>query len=72
MTQALYPEVWRDLPVVANIDFGHTSPQMVMPIGCQALIEHLQASCGLGTNITQERLCRTTPTYHVNNEVAKV
>jgi len=23
-----------DMPVVANLDFGHTSPQMVLPLGC--------------------------------------
>jgi len=47
MTQALYREVCRilaefgreDMPVVANMDFGHTSPQLVIPIGCQALID---------------------------------
>jgi len=47
MTQALYAEVRRvlaefgreDLPVVANMDFGHTSPQMVVPIGCRATID---------------------------------
>jgi muramoyltetrapeptide carboxypeptidase LdcA involved in peptidoglycan recycling len=47
MTQALYAEVRRvlaefgreDMPVVANMDFGHTSPQMVVPIGCRAIID---------------------------------
>jgi muramoyltetrapeptide carboxypeptidase LdcA involved in peptidoglycan recycling len=47
MTQRLYVEVRRvlaefgreDMPVVANMDFGHTSPQMVMPIGCRAIID---------------------------------
>jgi muramoyltetrapeptide carboxypeptidase LdcA involved in peptidoglycan recycling len=47
MTQTLYAEVLRvlaefgreDMPVVANMDFGHTSPQMVVPIGCQAEID---------------------------------
>jgi muramoyltetrapeptide carboxypeptidase LdcA involved in peptidoglycan recycling len=46
MTQQLYSEVRRilaefgreDMPVVANMDFGHTSPQMVVPIGCRAEI----------------------------------
>jgi muramoyltetrapeptide carboxypeptidase LdcA involved in peptidoglycan recycling len=28
-----------DLPVVANMDFGHTSPQMVVPLGCRATID---------------------------------
>jgi muramoyltetrapeptide carboxypeptidase LdcA involved in peptidoglycan recycling len=28
-----------DMPVVANMDFGHTSPQMVVPIGCLATID---------------------------------
>jgi muramoyltetrapeptide carboxypeptidase LdcA involved in peptidoglycan recycling len=43
MTQALYAQVRRvlaefgreDLPVIANMDFGHTSPQMVLPLGCR-------------------------------------
>jgi muramoyltetrapeptide carboxypeptidase LdcA involved in peptidoglycan recycling len=47
MTQKLYSEVHRvlaefgraDMPVVANMDFGHTSPQMVVPIGCLATID---------------------------------
>jgi muramoyltetrapeptide carboxypeptidase LdcA involved in peptidoglycan recycling len=46
-TQMLYSEVRRvlaefgreDMPVVANMDFGHTSPQMVVPIGCRAMID---------------------------------
>jgi muramoyltetrapeptide carboxypeptidase LdcA involved in peptidoglycan recycling len=47
MTVALYTEIRRvlaefgreDLPVVANMDFGHTSPQMVVPIGCRTMID---------------------------------
>jgi hypothetical protein len=47
MTHLLYSEVRRilaefgrvDIPVVANLDFGHTSPQMVLPIGCRAAID---------------------------------
>jgi muramoyltetrapeptide carboxypeptidase LdcA involved in peptidoglycan recycling len=47
MTQRLYTEVRRilaefgreDMPVVANMDFGHISPQMVIPIGCRAMID---------------------------------
>ncbi len=47
MTQRLYMEVRRilaefgreDMPAVANMDFGHTSPQMVIPIGCRARID---------------------------------
>ena len=47
MTDALYAEIRRvlaefsreDLPVVANMDFGHTSPQMVVPLGCRAMID---------------------------------
>ena len=47
MTQQLYAEVRRvlaefgrkDMPVIANMDFGHTSPQMVLPIGCRAIID---------------------------------
>ena len=26
-------------PVVADMDFGHTSPQFVLPIGCKARID---------------------------------
>lgn len=29
----------QDLPVVANLDFGHTSPQMVLPLGCRLRID---------------------------------
>jgi muramoyltetrapeptide carboxypeptidase LdcA involved in peptidoglycan recycling len=47
MTRTLYGEIQRvlaefgraDLPVVANMDFGHTSPQMVVPIGGLAMID---------------------------------
>jgi muramoyltetrapeptide carboxypeptidase LdcA involved in peptidoglycan recycling len=47
MTTALYSEIRRvlaefgreDLPVVANMDFGHTSPQMVIPLGCTAIVD---------------------------------
>ncbi len=43
----LYEEITRvlrefgreDLPVVANMDFGHTSPQMIMPLGVLAEID---------------------------------
>ncbi|GGJ45350.1 S66 family peptidase [Deinococcus roseus] len=28
-----------DLPVVANMDFGHTSPQMVLPLGIQVEVD---------------------------------
>lgn len=43
----LYEEIRRilaefgreDLPVVANMDFGHTSPQMVLPLGCLVEID---------------------------------
>ena len=26
-------------PVIANMDFGHTAPQMVLPLGCRAVID---------------------------------
>jgi muramoyltetrapeptide carboxypeptidase LdcA involved in peptidoglycan recycling len=47
MTRTLYAEILRvlaefgreDMPVVANMDFGHTSPQMVVPVGCRAMID---------------------------------
>lgn len=29
----------QDMPVVANMDFGHTSPQMVLPLGCSIRID---------------------------------
>lgn len=29
-----------DLPVVANLDFGHTDPQWILPLGVQAEIDH--------------------------------
>lgn len=28
-----------DMPVVANLDFGHTSPQMVLPLGCRVRVD---------------------------------
>jgi len=28
-----------DFPIIAEMDFGHTSPQITLPIGCQARIE---------------------------------
>ncbi len=28
-----------DFPVVADMDFGHTSPQFVLPVGCEARID---------------------------------
>jgi len=28
-----------DLPVVANMDFGHTSPQLVLPLGCRVEVD---------------------------------
>jgi muramoyltetrapeptide carboxypeptidase LdcA involved in peptidoglycan recycling len=47
MNDALYAEIRRvlaefgreDLPVVVNMDFGHTSPQMIVPMGCRAMID---------------------------------
>lgn len=47
MTQELYTEVRRvlaefgreDLPVVANVDVGHTSPQLTLPLGCRAAVD---------------------------------
>ncbi|MFC4426510.1 S66 family peptidase [Deinococcus navajonensis] len=30
-----------DLPVVANVDFGHTSPQLTLPLGAQARLDPL-------------------------------
>ena len=29
----------QDMPVVADLDFGHTSPQSLLPIGCRASID---------------------------------
>jgi len=28
-----------DLPVLANVDFGHTSPQLTLPFGAQARLD---------------------------------
>jgi len=28
-----------DLPVVADMDFGHTSPMFTLPVGCRAAID---------------------------------
>ncbi len=28
-----------ELPVVANLDFGHTSPQLVLPLGARAAVD---------------------------------
>ena len=28
-----------EFPIVANLDFGHTAPQFVLPIGCRARID---------------------------------
>ncbi|MFC4638725.1 S66 family peptidase [Deinococcus hohokamensis] len=47
MTEALYGWVRRvlrevgreDLPVVANVDFGHTSPQLTLPLGAQVRLD---------------------------------
>jgi muramoyltetrapeptide carboxypeptidase LdcA involved in peptidoglycan recycling len=46
MTKALYAEIRRvlaDLGVKtgshSHMNFGHTSPQMVIPIGCRATID---------------------------------
>jgi muramoyltetrapeptide carboxypeptidase LdcA involved in peptidoglycan recycling len=31
-----------DLHIIADMDFGHTSPQFTLPIGCQAVIDVTQ------------------------------
>ncbi|MFC6617609.1 hypothetical protein [Deinococcus radiophilus] len=28
-----------DLPVVANVDFGHTSPQLTLPLGARVRLD---------------------------------
>ena len=28
-----------DFPIIADMDFGHTAPQMTLPIGCRAVID---------------------------------
>ena len=30
---------WPDLPIIANVDFGHTDPQLVFPLGVKAEID---------------------------------
>lgn len=50
MVQDLYRWVRRvlreagraDLPVVANVDFGHTSPQLTLPLGAQVRLDPLE------------------------------
>jgi muramoyltetrapeptide carboxypeptidase LdcA involved in peptidoglycan recycling len=29
----------REMPVVANVDYGHSSPQGVLPLGCRARVD---------------------------------
>lgn len=31
-----------DFPIITDMDFGHTSPQFTLPLGCQALIDTTQ------------------------------
>jgi muramoyltetrapeptide carboxypeptidase LdcA involved in peptidoglycan recycling len=33
-----------DFPIVTDMDFGHTAPQMTLPIGCQARIDVAEES----------------------------
>ena len=28
-----------DFPVVADMDFGHTSPMFTLPLGCRAVVD---------------------------------
>jgi muramoyltetrapeptide carboxypeptidase len=28
-----------DFPIVANMDFGHTSPVFTLPVGCRAVVD---------------------------------
>ena len=28
-----------DFPIIADMDFGHTSPMLTLPVGCRALID---------------------------------
>ncbi len=28
-----------DFPIVTNMDFGHTAPQLTLPIGCRGVID---------------------------------
>ncbi len=38
--QAVLAEAGRtDLPLVANVDYGHTSPAGVLPLGCNARVD---------------------------------
>jgi muramoyltetrapeptide carboxypeptidase LdcA involved in peptidoglycan recycling len=40
IVQAVLAEAGRaDLPVVANVDYGHTSPLGVLPLGCRARVD---------------------------------
>ncbi|PYE51173.1 S66 family peptidase [Deinococcus yavapaiensis] len=52
MTSRLYDWVKRvawefgreDLPIVANMDFGHTSPQLTLPLGAKVVIDPTKAT----------------------------
>ena len=37
-----------DLPVLANVDFGHTSPQLTLPFGAQARLDPSTEVIGAG------------------------
>jgi muramoyltetrapeptide carboxypeptidase LdcA involved in peptidoglycan recycling len=42
VVQAMLTEAGRaDMPVVANVDYGHTSPQGVLPLGCRVCVDPL-------------------------------
>ena len=36
-----------DMPVVADLDFGHTSPQFVLPNGCNARVDPIERTVDL-------------------------
>jgi muramoyltetrapeptide carboxypeptidase LdcA involved in peptidoglycan recycling len=36
-----------DLPVVANVDYGHTSPAGVLPLGCQVRVDPVHQTIGV-------------------------
>ena len=35
------------LPIIANVDFGHTDPKITIPIGGTALLKATKESCEL-------------------------
>lgn len=54
----LHEEGLHHLPVLANMDFGHTDPMMVLPMGAQAEIECSSASLYIPEAVTDDSFAR--------------